>query len=96
MIIDEHINVSPGHHAKLTKMLKQRNMSLGVDAILELIVKTRGDLHHFTGNPNKPVQGTPFNHREFRTISFIVMGLALHSILFRVVEINQKAKSAEA
>lgn len=53
-VIDEHVLVSPNHQAQLTSMLKVRNMSLGVDAILALIVKTRGDLHHFTGNPNKP------------------------------------------
>lgn len=92
-VIDEHIMISQEHQAQLNKMLSLRNMTLGVDAILELIVKTRGDLYHFTGNPNKPVQGTPFNHKDFRTISFIAMGLSLHAILFRVVEINMKTKA---
>lgn len=93
-IIDEHISSSADHRTRLIKMLKQRNMTFGIDAILELLLKTRGDLHHFTGSPNKLVQVTPFNHREFKTISFIAMGLALHSILYRVAEINIKAKTA--
>lgn len=86
-IIENHIKVSPEHLAKVTQMLKDRHMTIGIDAIVELIVRTRGDLHHFINNPNR-LQGTPLNHPEFHSAAFIVMGLSLNAILFRIVDIN--------
>jgi hypothetical protein len=53
-------------------------------------VLTRGELHHFTNNPNRP-QNTPFNHDEYQTISFITYNLAFSALLFLVVDLNQAA-----
>ena len=77
------------HMDKITEMLKFRNKKLSVDSIIELIVKTRGDLHHFVNNPRK-VQGTPFNHQEFETIAWIMLGVSVFVISQKIAEINQK------
>jgi hypothetical protein len=84
-ILEKHIKTYPKHNIKITKMLAEQNMTMGIDAVIELIVRTRGELHHF--NP-KRIRGTPFNHVEFHSIAYIVMGMALHGILYRVVDIN--------
>ncbi|HEX8141411.1 MAG TPA: hypothetical protein VF553_02380 [Pyrinomonadaceae bacterium] len=91
-IIDNHIKISQKHFIQTTKMLQRRNMTLGVDALIELIVRTRGDLHHFQNNPNRP-QPTPFRHSEYESIAFITLGVALHSILYKIADINQAHKA---
>ena len=84
-ILEKHIKPVPKHDAKITQMLKDRNMAMGIDAIIELLIRTRGELHHF--NP-KRIQGTPFNHQDFESITNVVLGLAMQAILFRMVDIN--------
>jgi len=88
--IDEFIKPEPKHLKRINEMLRRRNMTLGVDALIELIVLTRGELHHFTNNPNRP-QNTPFSHNEYQTISFITYNLAFSALLFLVVDLNQAA-----
>ncbi len=68
-VIDDFIKPAPKHLDKLNEMLARKNMMLEVDALLELIVLTRGELHHFTNNPNRP-QNTPFSRNEFRESDF--------------------------
>jgi hypothetical protein len=93
-MIENHIKISQKHYTKVIEMLTRRNMTLGVDAIIELIVRTRGELHHFQNNPNRP-QPTPFSHKEYESLAFITMGVALLAVLLRIVDINAAAKNAE-
>ncbi|NVM03924.1 MAG: hypothetical protein HWN67_16450, partial [Candidatus Helarchaeota archaeon] len=85
--IIEELNKAPKHLEKINQMLKRRNKNLNVEGIIHLIVSTRGDLHHFVNNPNKP-QGTPFNHKEFTSIAWVAQGLAVRAILQKILEIN--------
>ncbi len=87
MVITDHMDKNPGQRARINEMLKRRNKTLTVDNLLELIVRTRGELHHFTDNRNKP-QGTPFTHREFRSIASVIRALALFTIIYKIVDIN--------
>jgi len=75
-------------YKKLGEMLKAKNKAMTTDDVIELVVLTRGDLHHFQNNPNRP-QGTPFRHNEYKAIAFLTRGLAINAIIFRVMEINQ-------
>lgn len=77
----------PEYYNKLVEMLSRRHKQIGVRSIIELIVAIRGDLHHFTNNPNRP-QGNPFTHSEFRAITFVVHGLAINAILQKMVVID--------
>ena len=83
----ENIKKEPKHLEKINNMLKLRNKNLDVEGIVHLLVSTRGDLHHFTDNPNKN-QGTPFDHAEFETIAWVSLGLATRAILQEILEIN--------
>ncbi len=80
----------PYHLERVNKMLKFRNKNLDVDGIIYLIIKTRGSLHHFTSNENI-MQGTPFNHQEFESIAWIVLGISTRAILQKILELNKDA-----
>ena len=85
-IIDE-INSSPKHKNKISKMLKYRKKSLDEEGIIDLIIKTRGCLHHFA-NTNKIVQGTPFNQKDFESIAWVTLCLANKAIMKKILHIN--------
>ncbi len=67
--------------------LKEHSKKLDKDGLIHLLLGTRGDLHHF--NP-KRIKGTPFNHKDFHLMSWVSMGLSLHSLLRKIVIINRK------
>lgn len=78
----------PRLYEKIEQQLKAKGKSVTTDAVLELVVMTRGDLHHFQNNPNRP-QGTPFRHNEYEAIAFLTRGLAINAIIFCIMHINQ-------
>lgn len=80
------------HFDTINGMLKYRQKSLNTESLIELIVKTRGELHHFVNNSNK-LQGTPFNNRDFESITWILLGIANLCILYKIVEINRARNS---
>lgn len=74
----------PEIHGRLLIMLKIRNKEMVTsDTLIELIVKTRNELLHFQNNPNK-IQGTPFSHGKFQSISYVAISLALRTILHKI------------
>jgi hypothetical protein len=77
----------PENYRQLVKMLNDLNKQVDVNSVIELIIKTRGQLHHFTNNPKRP-QGTPFFHQEYVAIALLTMEVALHAILSKMEEIN--------
>lgn len=83
----DHLRKAPRHLKKVNEMLKYRSKNLDVDGIIHLVVATRGDLHHFADDPNK-TRGTPFNHKEFESIAWVALGLAIRAILQKMIEIN--------
>jgi len=85
--IIESLKKNQRHFQKINEMLKFRNKILDVDNLISLIVSTRGDLHHFMNNPNK-VQGTPFNHKEFETIAWVSLGIAVRAILQKILDVT--------
>jgi hypothetical protein len=88
----EEINKNPMHKEKIDMMLKARNLTLNREGIITLIVKTRGALHHFTDAPNK-IQATPFCQHDFEYLAWASMGLAYHSILMKILCINQSKQA---
>jgi hypothetical protein len=85
--IKEFIKPIPQHYKRVEEMLKAKNLTFSLDDLLELIVMTRGELHHF--NIKKPLN-TPFKHEDYQTICFITRDLALRAIWARIVDINQQ------
>lgn len=86
--LDESRRNKPADYKKIGEMLSRMNKQIGIKSFIELIVKTRGELHHFTNNPNRP-QGTPFTHQEYSAIAHMTMKIAMHAILRRMEEVNQ-------
>jgi hypothetical protein len=78
----------PHYYSKIEETLRSKGKTLQIDAIIDLIVSTRGDLHHFQNNPSRP-QGTPFRHTEYEAIAFLTRGIAIGAIFFRLGQINE-------
>lgn len=74
----------------INSLLIERQQPYSTESIIRLIVKIRGEIHHYTGK--KKSIGIPFNHRYFKYIAFVVQALALRSILEKTVEINECEK----
>jgi|SRR5215213_9622134 len=89
IVINEMILVYPPHIRRMNEMLNGKPLTS--ETLIDLIVKTRGELHHY--NTKRP-RVTPFNHNDYQTITAAVQNLALRGILARIVEINKTHASA--
>lgn len=59
----------------ISDLVTQKKRQFDVEGIIDLLVLTRGELHHFTNNP-KRLQATPFNHEKFQDITHFIMVIA--------------------
>lgn len=84
-----HIDTSEKHSKSILQLLSEEKKQNGIDGIIELIVAVRGRLHHYFSRSSLK-QATPLNQRDFESPAFLVMGIALMSILKEIVKINQK------
>lgn len=75
-----------GAKEQLVALLKNRNQSYTVDGIIRLIIKMRGELHHYIHQSSK-LQGTPFNHADFKIIALVAHHLAGQSVVRQIEEI---------
>jgi hypothetical protein len=48
--------------------------------LIELLVRTRGNLHHFQNNPNRE-QGSPLVHDKYEGIAYLARQLAHAAIM---------------
>ncbi len=87
--IDTQILTSKEHLKSVKEMLDIHKKDLTVEGLTSLLVLTRGRLHHYVKKSSLP-QTTPFNQKDYHSISFIAMGMALIAILLRLVEINNR------
>lgn len=72
--------------------LKTRTQPFTVEGLIKLIVKKRGDLHHFSLRSTKQ-QGTPFNHMQYKTVTFVLLRLASDSLMYYLTEEEKKQKA---
>jgi hypothetical protein len=75
------------HFENINNFLKQRNKNYDIEGIVYLLVKMRGQLHHYSGKSTQ-TKGTPFNHKDFESIAYLAMGISYRSILQKILEIN--------
>lgn len=80
----------PDKLKKITDMLYAMNQSkaarfsnytpsiLDADGIIDLIIYTRGSLHHYSSPAS---QGTPFNQEYYKEIAFVLHFLAMRALL---------------
>jgi hypothetical protein len=80
------------HIRQVTDMLTRRTLSRDADGILKLIVRTRGDLHHFADNPNK-TQPSAFDQHRFEGLSSIMRFVSRRALLNKMLRINNSFPS---
>ena len=86
---DEHILNHEKHSKALIKFLDDMNKTTSTEDILDFLVNTRGRLHHFSRRSTLKI-GTPFNQRDYETVAFFTMGIALRAILQEIYYINKE------
>lgn len=70
---------------QLEAELNTRAQPFTTEGLIKLLVKKRGDLHHFSRSSTRP-QGTPFNHMEYKTITFVLFRIASDSLIYWLTE----------
>jgi len=80
--------ISGRHKINIEKFLLEEHKSYNVDGLIELIVKVRGNLHHFSSKSSKH-KGTPLNNKDFKSMAFLLLGLSNRSILQKIYERNK-------
>jgi hypothetical protein len=84
----EDIRAHRKHYKNINIHLKEMHENYDVEGIIHLLVHMRGRLHHFSGKSSL-LQGNPFNQNTFQTIAYLAMGLAVKSILQKILKIKQ-------
>jgi hypothetical protein len=73
---------------QLIQELNSRGQELTTEGLIKLLVKKRGELHHFSIKSSKQ-QGTPFNNLDYKTITFIALDLAGRSLIHYMTELEK-------
>ena len=76
------------HNSNIQRFCDEEKVTYDVGGLIDLLQKIRGNLHHYSSKSSKHL-GTPFTHEEFESIAFLTMGLALQTILRKIVDINK-------
>lgn len=78
------------HLKQLQIFLKSEQCKLSVNGIIELIIRIRGNVHHFSIRSSK-FQGNPLNQEAFESPAYLIMGLCIHtfSIIYDHNEVPQ-------
>ncbi len=79
--------------AQLEEELKARDQPYTVEGLVRLIVKKRGELHHFTVGSSK-AQGSPLNNLDYKRIAVMTFGFASNALLHFLEEKEKQIKSA--
>ena len=70
----------------IRKLCIEEQEKFDIEGIINLIRKIRNNLHHYSNSHSKH-HGTPFNHADFEGVSFLMMGLAYHTINRKIEDI---------
>jgi hypothetical protein len=73
------------HAANVRRLCSEEHRQYTVDGLIELLVRVRGNLHHFSAKSSKR-HGTPLNQEDFESIAFFAMGLACRAVTRRLVD----------
>jgi hypothetical protein len=86
---------NPDKYQAIVGEFKSRNIDFTAIGAAELLVSTRGDLHHFTAN-DKRRQPTPFTYRAFETIAYFAKALAINAIIAETLTVNSSSISPDS
>ena len=86
-MIDKGLPPSYGEDEGILERLRRMNKPCTPESIIDLLVSTRGDVHHNVGNPKRP-GGSPLIVAKFLTFSMFCMNLC-QVILHQEIEDRQ-------
>jgi len=78
--------------AQLEGELKSKNQPFTTEGLINLIVKKRGELHHFSIGSSQP-QGTPLNNSDFKNLALVTFILAGNALLYSIDEQEKAYKT---
>ena len=93
-MINGQIEKNEKRRISIKRFCDEEKVTYDIDGLIDLIQKVRGNLHHYSSKSSKHL-GTPFTHEEFECIAFLTLGLALQTILRKIVDINQSMMKAK-
>jgi len=79
-VMDTVINTNEKHHKNISNILREKNLQNTPEGIIKLLVRMRGQLHHYTSKSSLK-QPTPFVQMDFESLAFMTMGIAMKSLL---------------
>lgn len=79
---------------QLENQLNARAQPLSPEGLVKLLVKKRGELHHFSLGSSRQ-QGTPLNHGDYKLIAFIVQELAAKSLVHKIGEAEASQNASQ-
>lgn len=90
-VINTQIKTHERHSKNISRLLREGNLQNTMEGIIKLLIRMRGRVHHYTSKSSRK-QATPLTQRDFESIAFLAMGIALMSILKEILKINRKHK----
>lgn len=81
------------HYDNIFQYLKIFRKNFDVDGIIFIIVRIRGQLHHYSEKSTQ-IKGTPFNHGEFESFAYLVMGIAAMALEHKKSLINNQVNKS--
>lgn len=85
-ILPEHLD-SGRSPSQLLQALERRKLNSDVNGIIDLLIDTRGEVHHFSERSTR-LQGTPLNHDDYEEVAFLAGHIATETLRNRLA--NEK------
>ena len=85
-VIDDIQKDDKRHFNNISSYLNIYRKTFDIDGLIFIIVRIRGQLHHYSGKSTRP-QGTPFNQVEFESFAYLTLLLAFRAISHKMLSI---------
>ncbi len=82
-ILPEHLD-NGRSPSQLLQVFARQKLSPDVNGVIDLLIATRGEVHHFSERSTRP-QGTPLNHDEYEEVAFLAGHIATETLRNRFV-----------
>jgi len=86
--MNTQIKTSEEHSKSLSELLREFHLKDSAEDVIKLLVAMRGRVHHYTSKSSLR-QATPLTQRDFQSIAFLTMTIAMMSILKEIAKINR-------
>lgn len=88
-ILPAHLNNGVTPNA-LMQALERSRLDLTTDGVITLLIKTRGEVHHYSERSTRP-QGNPLNQENYAAVAFLAGHIATDTLLERLAEVQRSS-----